>query len=259
MPLTGKCILVTQAKDKAENQIKRLKNKGADVIHKPTIAIQPPHDYYELDKNLSHINKFQWILFTSPNAVKVFKNRLAAIEIDKKDIDNIQIAVIGDSTAKIVQLLGFRVNFVPKKQSSYGFLREFTARYPDLTGIKILFPASDIARNIVTDGLVGAGAEVIRIIAYKTVSLKYPPEEIMKLFQSKKVDLVTFTSSSTVDNLMALLPEKKRQTIIPKIHAASIGPMTSKTLRSYGIEPVIEAQVHTIPGLVDAIVKYYQN
>ena len=257
IPLTGISILVTQDEEQADSLIKRLRELDASVIHKPTIAIHPLIDYSELDSALLRVNDFHWIIFTSRNGVDAFKKRVTALGINQKNLRNVHFAAVGEATQAALQALGLSVDFKPEYQTSAGFLREFTARYPDLTGIKILFPASKIARKAIPDGLRNEGAQVVRATAYENIPVAYPPDEIAELFKSEMVDIATFTSSSTVDNLISMIPEHAKHAIIPRIHAASIGPMTSKTLRGYGIEPVIEAQNHTLPGLVEAIVQHY--
>lgn len=257
MPLTGKHILVTQAEGHAEQLINMLRDLGAEIIHKPVIAIYPPDDFAEIDKQLLDDRKFDWIIFTSKNGVEAFGNRISALELDRDNFSNTRFAVIGDSTADELKKYGFDVGFKPDLQTSEGFLAGFDAPQIELNTTRILFPAGNIAHDTIPNGLRKKGAEVVRVTAYRTVPIDYPQEEIEELFVNKKIDIAVFTSSSTVDNLFRLLHREDKESCVRKFQTASIGPSTTKTLRHYGIEPVIEAEHHSFRGLVDALKNFY--
>jgi len=257
MSLTGKRILLTQAKDQAEQLIILLKDLGAEIIHKPVIAIQPPDDFTKFDKQLSDNNQFDWIVFTSKNSVEAFGNRISALDMKPEKFLKTCFAVIGDSTADTLKKYGFNVGFKPDLQTSEGFLAEIDESQIELDRKKILFPAGNIARDTIPDGLRERGAEVVRVTVYITVPVEYSQEEIVDIFANNKIDIAVFTSSSTVDNLYGLLSCEELKNCVREINSASIGPSTTKTLNQYGIEPVIEAENQSIKGLVDALKDYY--
>ena len=257
MSLTGKHILITQAEDQAEQLINMLRDHGVEIIHKPVIAIQPPEDFTEFDRQLLDDIKFDCIVFSSKNGVEAFGNRISALESNRDNFENTRFAVIGEATAEALMKYGFDVEFKPDLQTSEGFLAEFDAAQIELDGTRILFPAGNIARDTIPNGLRKRGAEVVRVTAYSTVPVDYSPEEIVELFKSKNIDIAVFTSSSTVENLFRLLPREDIESCVQDFPTASIGPSTTKTLNHYGIEPVIEAENQSIKGLVDALKNYY--
>lgn len=258
LPLFGKSILITRSAHQAAQLSERLSILGAEVIHLPTIEIRSPKSFTELDECLQRGNEFDWVLFTSVNGVRAFAQRMKELDLDIRLFRNAKFAGIGSASRKAIRELGVRVDFVPEKFSSDGFIKEFQKRFPDLTGAKVLFPAANIVRSAIPEKLRELGADVTLVTAYETAAPEHSSDEIINLFDKHSVNLVTFTSSSTVENFLALFPEHDLQKIKRKLNAASIGPMTSKTLRNHGIEPLIEAEVHTIPGLIEAIVTHYQ-
>ncbi|MFC1556393.1 uroporphyrinogen-III C-methyltransferase [candidate division KSB1 bacterium] len=256
LPLFGMSILITRSVHQAKNLSEQLSVLGAEVIHRPTINILPPEDCSALDECLKRGGDFDWVIFTSTNGIQSFAERLRACDLDIRVFVKAKFAGIGAATRRAIRGLGVRVDFAPRKFTSAGFVEEFQQMYPDLTGQKILFPAADIARDIIPEELSRLGAVMTRVTAYRTVAPDYQPEEFTTLFERHTIDLITFTSSSTVENLIDIF-EKNRQTgLIDEVRAASIGPMTTKTLREHGIEPVLEAKVHTIEGLVEEIIEY---
>jgi uroporphyrinogen III methyltransferase/synthase len=259
MPISGKQILVTQAIEQAAQQIENLKNRGAAVIHKPLIAVRPVDDHSGFDDHLREVEKFDWILFTSANSAGIFSKRLDSLGSGRGNFTNVRIGAVGQATVQALTGAGFKTDFVPQTATAAGFLLEFTKEFQNLSGSTILFPAGNIAREVLPAGLRDAGADVIRVTVYTTEPVEYPPDDITGLFDEYQVDLATFTSSSAVDNLMKLIPEKKRPGFISKLNAASIGPMTTKTMLSYGIHPVAEARKRSVSGLVEAVAVHFQH
>jgi len=257
LPLFGKSILITRSAHQAAFLSEQLSLLGAEVIHRPTIEIRPPGSFAELDACLQRGNEYNWVLFTSVNGVRAFSQRMKELGVDIRLFHAAKFAGIGAATRKALGELGIRVDFVPEKFSAEGFIREFQEQYTDFSGMKVLFPAANIARDVIPDKLRELGAEVFHVTAYETAAPEHSSRDLRDVFNRHGVNLATFTSSSTVENFFALFPEQERQNITETLQAASIGPMTSRTLREHGVEPVIEADVHTIPGLIDAILKYY--
>ena len=247
LPLFGKSILITRSAHQAAQLSEELSE------------IRPPKSFTGLDECLRRGNEFDWVLFTSVNGVRAFAERMKELDLDIRLFHKAKFAGIGDASRKAIRSLGVRVDFVPEKFSSDGFIKEFQERYPNIRNTKVLFPASNISLSVIPEKLRELGAEVDLVTAYETAAPEHSPGEITKIFDKHEVNLVTFTSSSTVENFFALFPEHGLQNIKRKLNAASIGPMTSNTLRNHGIEPLIEAEVHTIPGLIEAIVAYYKS
>lgn len=258
MPISGKRILVTQAEGQASELIDKLEELGAEVIHRPMITIQTLEEYEDLDKSLLEDTPLDWIIFSSINSVDAFARRIMELNIDHAKFEKTRFATVGDTTANAVRATGFQIDLTPEHQTSAGLIEEFEKRYSDLTGSRILFPAGNIARDTIPKGLRALGADVVRITAYNTVAVEYRADDITELIENK-LDLLTFTSSSTVDNLIGVLPESDLERLKPDIHAASIGNTTSKTLQGYGIEPVIESEKQSAKELVIAIKNYYES
>ena len=259
MSISGKRILVTQALEQAARQIENLQQRGATVIHKPLIVVRPVDDYSGFDNHLREVEKFDWILFTSANSAGIFSKRLGSLGSGREDFRNVRIGAVGQATVNALAEAGFKTDFVPQTATAAGFLHEFTQKFKNLTEITIFFPAGNIAREVLPAGLRNAGAEVIRMTVYDTAPVEYPQDDITGLFDGRQVDMATFASSSAVDNLMKLIPENKQPGIISKLNAASIGPMTTKTMLSYGIRPVAEARERSVSGLVAAAAEYFQQ
>lgn len=258
LPLFGKSIIVTRSASQSGRFSEQLSILGAEVIHCPTIEIKPPESFQEMDECLRQGHIYDWVIFTSVNGVRSFESRMKELDLDIRLFNKAKFAGIGAASRKAIKELGVRVDFVPEKFTAKGFVTEFQQIYPDLKGVKVLFPAANIAREAIPEKLTELGAEVTRLTAYQTVAPEHNSKELLEMFEQNIINLVTFTSSSTAENFLALFNEKEKKVLRDIIKTASIGPMTSNTLRNYGIEPLIEPEKHTIPGLVEGIVNYYK-
>ncbi|MCP4724311.1 MAG: uroporphyrinogen-III C-methyltransferase [bacterium] len=259
LPLFGRSIIVTRSHNQTREFTGELSILGAEVIHRPAIDIIPPESYSDLDECLQKGGEYDWIIFTSVNGVRAFAHRINELDLDIRIFTKAKFGAIGSMSGKAVRELGVKVDFVPENYTSTGFVTEFKEKYSDLSGSRILIPASDLARDIIPDGLSDLGAEVIPVTAYRTAAPAYSKEDMRSLFIDRMIDLVTFTSSSTVDNFFLQFSENDLEKVKSKLNAASIGPMTSDTLREHGIEPVLEAEIHTVKGLTGAIIEYFNN
>ncbi len=259
MTHSGKRIVVTQPADQALQQIELFKSLGAEVTHKPMIAIQPANDYAEFDKHLQKPDDFDWIIFTSANGVQAFDSRLKTLGIHADQFKTVRFGTIGAATTAALAEAGFDTDLEPEIATAAGFLHEFTQKIHKISGMKFLFPMGNIARDTLPGGLNNKGAEITRITVYQTTSVAYPADEITGLFRSGRIDMVTFMSSSAVDAIMRFITGIDRTAVISKMTVASIGPVTTKTLRSYGIEPVVESPVQSVSGLVNAAIEYFQK
>ena len=259
MTLPGKRIIVTQPAYQALQQIELFKSLGAEVTHKPMIALQPARDYAEFDKYLRKPDDFDWIIFTSANGVQAFDSRLKMLGMHTDQFKTVRCGTIGAATTTALSEAGFETDFEAGITTAAGFLHEFTQKIQEISGMKFLLPMGNIARGTLPDGLSKRGAEITRITVYETTSVAYPADEITGLFRSGRIDMVTFMSSSAVDAIMRFITETERTAVISKMNVASIGPVTTKTLRSYGIDPVVESPVQSVSSLVNATIEHFQK
>jgi len=246
-PLFGKKIVVTRTRNQASKLSKMLTSLGARTIEFPTIEIKKIDDLSLFRKSLSSIETYNWIVFTSQNAINIFFEELFASGKDARALGNIKIAVIGKATGDELKIYGLIPDMIPEKFVAESLLDEF--RKHKLSGQKILIPCSADARMTLTDGLRESGASVERIHIY---TAEKPSHTDMKLMNEvKNADIITFTSSSTATNFFAMIPETEAV-------LASIGPVTTATVVEHGFTPAITADEFTIGGLVDAMVKFYK-
>jgi uroporphyrinogen III methyltransferase/synthase len=239
--LSGKRIIVTRSRKQAGCLVRALEKHGAEVIPIPAIAIEDPADPARLELAAREAGQYDLAIFTSANGVSQWVKRNPA-KIRGA------ICAIGPGTASALRRHGMRPEFVPRRYIAEGVL-ETLADFP-LSGKRVLIPRAAVARDVIPRELERRGARVDVVEAYRTV---LPPESIAKA-KGVKADLVTFTSSSTVENFGKLFGGKP-----PHIPAACIGPITSATARQYGWRVVVEAEEYTIRGLVKAIVEYYRQ
>ncbi len=254
-PLFGRRILVTRTREQASSLVEALEDLGAECLEVPTIKIRPLEDYQILDQALSELASFDWVVFTSVNGVKYFFERLFVVGKDVRALASAKLAAIGQATAKALKDYGLQVDLLPQEFRAEGLLAAFEKI--GVAGQRILIPRALEAREILPQKLREMGAQVIVAPTYQTVL----PEEEAKRAEEllrKGVDVVTFTSSSTAKNLLAMLGEENKKLLSQTI-LASIGPITSETLKRAGFLPQIEAQEFTIPGLVRAIKEYFAS
>ena len=230
-------IVVTRAAHQAEELARPLRELGFEVILLPMIAIAPPADPEPLREAAAHCDRYDWIIFTSANAVSAFAAR------DSKA----RIATVGAATRKAAEERGFAVTLTPKEYVAESLLAAFSAY--DLTGRRILLPTAAVTRDIIPDALRKRGAHVDVVEAYRNVIPPEAADHADAVFREPYPDWVTFASSSAVDNLVQLIGRDR----ISPVKIASIGPITSRTIRKHGLAVTAEAEVHTIEGLVRAI------
>jgi uroporphyrinogen III methyltransferase/synthase len=254
-PLFGKGIVITRPEEQAEEFAALLREEGARVVSFPTIRIVPPEDYGDLDRAIHDIDTYQWIVFTSVNGVKYFFERFRKLRHDIRDLKGIQICAIGPATRDCVEEYHIRVDLVPEAYVSHAVVEAF--RSMDIAGANVLLPRAEIAGNIIPDGLTGLGAQVDVATAYRTVSSGEDGGFVKKLMDSGKIDVIAFTSPSTVINFKDIIG---KETIIPNhIKIACIGPVTEDACRRAGLGVDIVRGPYSIPGLVDAIKEYFRR
>ena len=248
-PLFGKTVLVTRARSQASKLTARLEQLGAKVIEAPAIRIEEPADHYEaLDAAIAKLNDYQWLIFTSANGVDYFFARLIKTGKDARALGYAKVAAIGSATAAKLREYGIIADVVPREFRAEGVLEALKGKLP--SHAKILLPRAQEAREILPEKLREQGAVVDVAPAYQTVAAEVDAESLREKLADGEIDLVTFTSSSTVTNLVKIIGSADA---LKEIKTAAIGPVTAETAKGNGIEPDIVAKEYTIDGLVEAI------
>jgi uroporphyrinogen-III synthase len=252
LPLAGLRVLVGRARHQAGALSGELRRLGATVLEIPFIEIRKPRSFKPLDSALKNLAEYDWLILTSVNGVEAMGERLEKLHLTKADLKHLHIAAIGPATKKAIEQRGPKVDVVPKEYVAESVVRSLRRR---VRGERVLLVRAKIARDVIPRELRKAGARVDVVEAYETV---VPQSSRMRLRGAlgnprRRPHVVTFTSSSTVRNFVALLGSGK--TRLDGIRLASIGPVTSATLREFGLRADIVAKQYTIPGLVAAIIR----
>ena len=257
LPLLGKRIVVTRARQQASDLVKRLEELGAECLEYPTIEIRAPKDPQPLKQAVAGLSTYDWIVFTSVNGVSYFFEQLFVSGNDVRVLGHLKTAAIGPATAARLLEFGLTSDIVPETYRAESVIKAF--KKENLKGKKILLPRAKEARPILPQELTKMGAAVNEIPAYETLKAAENMDALIQQLRDKRVDMITFTSSSTVSNFKALLPVADFKALIQDVTVASIGPITSDTAKELGFQVHISAESYTIPGLVDAILQFYQN
>ena len=250
-PLFGKRIVVTRTRKQAGALTDQLRGLGADVLELPTIRIEPPTDLRAFAELVQDAHSYDWIVFTSPNGVNAFFELFYKLYDDAREIGGARIAAIGPATAQRLKDFHLKVDLQPEEFVAESLVRAFR-KEGDLENLRVLIARAEKARDLLPKELSALGAIVDEGFAYRTVPETRDDGGARRRLLEEGADLITFTSSSTVENFLALgLPWPA------KMQVASIGPITSRTARERGLEVAIEARRHDIPGLIDAIRKFF--
>ena len=252
-PLFGKRILVTRARHQADALSRFLIERGARPIELPAISIQKMAGR-ELDDAIADLPGYHWLIFTSGNGVEAFFERLRALGLDGRALSGLKIGAIGPATAQALRARGIIPDYIPEVYSSEGLIAGLS-RW-DIAGKRLLLPRADIADKRLADGLAGLGAEVHEVAAYRTLPQPEAISQAKGVLLSGQIDVITFTSSSAVTNLVAVFGKE-----LPPIKAkiACIGPKTAETVAKAGLKVDIVAREYTIPALVAAIEDYFEK
>ncbi|MBM4018286.1 MAG: uroporphyrinogen-III C-methyltransferase [Planctomycetes bacterium] len=251
-PLFGRRIVVTRARAQASDLAASLEALGAEVVEAPAIRIEPASDPRPLRDAARRAAGFDWIVFTSVNGVDAYFDALAAEGLDARALAGRRIAAIGPATAARLMGRGIRADLQPDPFTGAAVAKALAAR-GRLAGVRILLPRADIAPKELADALAAQGAAVCEVAAYRTAPEAGGAEAVREGLAGGTIDWLTFTSSSTVKNLLGAVGAQAVRG--SRVRVASIGPTTSAALREAGLEPHVEAGEHTIPGLVAAIVR----
>jgi uroporphyrinogen III methyltransferase/synthase len=253
-PLFGRRIVVTRPRAQASGFVELLEEQGAEVILFPTIATVPLESYERLDIALDNLPAYHWLIFTSVNGVKYFFARLRARRQDIRSLANIHIAAIGPETARAVEAFHLRVDAIPEEYRAEALVSVLG----EVRDRRILLPRATVAREALPEELRTLGAHVDETPVYQTVRPQNgKTEELRALLKAGKIDLVTFTSSSTVRNFIASFPEDDVAVLLGKGRVGCIGPITTETAREFGLVVAVQPQTYTIPAFAEAIVEYF--
>ena len=260
MPLAGCRVLVSRAKKQAGVLSSALRELGCQVIEVPFIEIRGPGSYRPLDSALRNLATYDWLILTSVNGVEVLFERLEKKKIAVSALAHLKIAAIGPATRKAIEQHGLRVAVTPKEYVAESVVASLQGR---VKRKRVLLVRAKIARDVIPRELRKAGAEVDVVEAYETVAPKSSEKRLRALLANRilRPHAITFTSSSTAKNFVQLMGLRSALAALKKparyhgVHTASIGPVTSATLREFGLPVDIEAKEYTIPGLVAAIVE----
>jgi len=251
-PLFGRRIVVTRSREQASALVSQLSALGADVLEIPTIRIKPPPSLAPLREAIDGLGEYDWLVFTSPNGVDAFFREFFLHHKDIREMGPLKIAAVGAVTTQKLAELHLEVDLHPKEFTTEALLAKFKESV-SCENLKMLMPRADLADQRLARGLEDLGAIVDDVDAYQTVPDTEDRNGHRARLLSEGADMVTFTSSSTVVNFCKLVDIPALVKQYPRMRFVSIGPQTSQAAREKGLELAIEAEVHTVPGLVDAI------
>jgi uroporphyrinogen III methyltransferase/synthase len=254
-PLSGKRVLVTRARRQASALSKLLAEKGAQSVELPAIDILPVENSDELDAAIRDLKSYHWVIFTSVNGVGAFFARLAALKLDSRALHGRKIGAIGPATAAALEAHGLTADYCPAVYTGAGMVEGL--KKLKIAGKRFLLPRADIADKELSDGIGSLGGEAHDVSAYHTVSDDIAIDKAIRLITGGEIDVITFTSSSTVTNLISALGKGVK--LPSKVVTACIGPKTMETALKDGLKVDILAKEQTIPGLVAAMEEYFSK
>jgi len=259
-PLHGHRVLVGRARHQAGALASTLREVGAEIVEIPFIEIRPPRSFQPLDSALRNLSDYDWLILTSVNGVEAMWERLKELRLGNEQLAHLHVAAIGPATRKSIEKCGLKVEVVPSEYVAESVVESLREK---VVGKRILLVRAKVARDVIPRELRTVAARVDVVEAYETVVPKSSAERLRAVLNDlkRKPDVITFTSSSTVRSFVALLESTSKRSeghlwhtgLLDGIKLASIGPVTSATLRELGLPVDIEAREYTIPGLVQAI------
>lgn len=257
-PLFGKRIVVTRPREQASELVEALEQLGATVIEAPTVRIVPPADYAPLDEACATVGTYDWVIFTSVNGVDYFFQRLQLSPLDVRALAGVRICAIGPGTAERLARHGLKVDLMPAEYRAEAIVEAVRAT-GNLSGKRFLLPRADIAREVLAEELRRSGAEVTEVTAYRSVGVDADEPDIYRMLLDKAVDVMTFTSASTVRNFVRRYGQEAVADLLGSVVIASIGPVTAEAAQQCGLHTSIMPGEYTIPALVRAIVEHFEG
>jgi uroporphyrinogen III methyltransferase/synthase len=257
-PLAGKRIVVTRAPEQASELIRALESLGAEVLLLPTVGFAPAEDAAELDAAFARVAEFDWILFTSQNAVRFFCSRWSESGRERPALGFVRgrVAAVGAATARALESEGMRVDYVAQTQTGESLAAELR---DSVRGRKVLLPRSDRVDDRLPSALREAGATVHEVTAYRTLRPETLDPEILDALRRAEIAAIVFASPSAFHNLAAFVPSAELAALSNQVQFAAIGSTTARALREAGVRVAIESNDSSSAGLADAIAKYYQR
>ena len=257
-PLFGLKVLVTRAREQAAELSDQLTALGAEPVEAPMIRILPPDDSAPLLRAAAQLDVFDWIVFTSANAVDSLMNAVIETGGDVRSLKGPQLCAIGSATAEQLAKYGIKVDLIPPEFKADAVVSALETRGP-LDAVRVLLPRADIGREIIAEQLRDAGSLVTDVVAYRTVLDDGNAEggpDIYRMLLDSEIQIVTFTSASAVRNFTKVLGAEQAADLLKKTIVAAIGPVTADAAERLGIEVTVQPTSYTVPALVDAIVAH---
>jgi uroporphyrinogen III methyltransferase/synthase len=251
-PLHGKTILITRDSSQTGSLKDKLEALGAEIISIPTIRIADPPDWLPFDQAAQQVDRFDWLVFTSVNAVSQTHKRLLQLGYRPEALTLPKIAVVGDQTGRQVEAMKWRIDFIPDSYQAENLASGMVAR--GVAGKKIWFPRALEARSVLIDELEQIGATVTLTPVYQNTIPLENRENLRQTLDNLQVDWITFTSSSTVTNFFKILDRDTLSLSLPRL--ASIGKITTKTLLAFSLKPEFTAEPQNLDGLCQGIAEY---
>jgi uroporphyrinogen-III synthase len=255
LPLTGRRVLVTRAAHQAGKLSEGLRALGATPVEVPVLEIQPPARFEPLDAALLGLGRYDWLILTSANTVRALAERAAALRVALAQPAGLKVAAVGEGTANAAREAGLNVALVPESYVAEGLVSSVASC---AAGKRILLARAAVARDVIPDALRAAGAQVDVVDAYRNVMPEAAPEQLRKAL-AERIDVATFTSSSSVTHLVEAAQAAGVAWPFAGVAAASIGPITSATLRDSGWDPAVEANPSDVSGLIAAVTRLLGN
>ena len=256
-PLSGVSVLITRAGAQAYGLVQQIESAGGQVVELPTIEIQPPEDFAAFDAAIENIAAYDWLIFTSVNSVAPFLERLRQAGQDAAALASLQVAAIGPETAKRLESAGIMASLVPARYQAEGILDALAPG--SMKGRRVLIPRAAEAREVLPETLRAWGAWVDVVVAYRTALPRVDIGPVEDSLRQGRIDVITFTSSSTVRNFIRLFGGRNLADIAGASAIACIGPITARTAQEAGCRPAIVAEEFTTAGLTRAIVAHFQS
>jgi uroporphyrinogen III methyltransferase/synthase len=260
-PLFGKRVLVTRPRDQAAEMVDRLTVMGAEAIEAPMIRIMPPHDPDPLLRAAANAGDFDWIVFTSANAIESFMTAFLDGTRDIRSLKGPLLVTVGSGTAERLARYGIKVDLVPDEFRAEAVVAAMT-QDGSIDGASVLVPRADIGRDVIAEGLRSAGAVITDVVAYRTVLEEAQQDggpDIYRMLLDGRIDVVTFTSPSAVRNFSAIYGAEQTIDLLKNTVVAAIGPVTADAATQLGLAVTVVPGVSTIPALVDAIAMHLTN
>ncbi|HVP80063.1 MAG TPA: uroporphyrinogen-III synthase [Thermodesulfobacteriota bacterium] len=253
--LSGKRILITRARGQSGDFAARLKKAGAEVVEFPTIEIVPPLHWREVDGAINQVKSYDWIIFTSANGVDFFWQRMMERGRPLRLPSSLKVCAIGPATADRLKKKRVPVHYVPKEFIAESILEGFEKMV--VQGKRILLARAKKARDILPKGLKKMGAEVDVVAVYRTIRPRGGSKRLKEVLAEGKIDVIAFTSSSTVNHFAELLKKEDLKKVLKRIAIACIGPVTARTAKEWGLQVKIQPKQYTIPALTRAIAESF--